>query len=415
MLIRFVAIFFFVTTMMLSVSFAVDEFNIVQSGLFWIVLPATAITVIVIISLASMLSHAFNMPQLEAWAKIEFREFIIGVILSVIVLSIFLTPDLISILTGTPNFVTSSINTLTVFRDNYLLVAYTSTIYASHELTLLTGYRYIYPISFLYFSHTDVTAPFTGVGTLLLLVSHAAAGLSTAIMVYNSTIVLLEFFLVASVLLLPFALSLRLIPFSRRLGTTMIALCVGAYIFLPFSVFLVSQFHTQINLVDLDKMIELSSSELNAIHLTIPIGFGDLCKNDAFKLFTSLPGEIWGIISGISYCIPSCAGTGPGYAACYTACFASVWSYTVYHAYPFANDIVQLTYGTSFYLANKLSGIDAGIVYNIIHEFLKGVNSIVLLSYINVLVIGIITYVGIRSVSTALGGEYMLPAIQKLI
>jgi len=66
-----------------------------------ILIPITAITVMVILALIYMLSHMLMIPMLDAWAKTEIREVIAGMVLAVVVYAmLFSVNNIATALTG---------------------------------------------------------------------------------------------------------------------------------------------------------------------------------------------------------------------------------------------------------------------------------------------------------------------------
>ncbi|MBI5046406.1 hypothetical protein HZC07_01605 [Candidatus Micrarchaeota archaeon] len=57
----------------------------------------------------------------------------------------------------------------------------------------------------------------------------------------------------------------------------------------------------------------------------------------------------------------------------------------------------------------------AGTAFTQLQPFLKDINNLVLIGYVDFIFIGIITVVGARSLSAALGGEWYMAGIQRLI
>jgi hypothetical protein len=75
----------------------------------------------------------------------------------------------------------------------------------------------------------------------------------------------------------------------------------------------------------------------------------------------------------------------------------------------------QNVYGFSVFAANVASDKNIVDIYNVLKPFLKAVNDRIVLCYIDLILISTITYVGVKSVSSALGGEYFLAGLQRLI
>jgi len=384
---------------LLPLSFS--EFVLSEMGNFWIITAPVAMIVTVLLAIMYMASKALSQPQLEAWTKLELREFLVGVVLIVLVITVMQASALLlPMLTGyqgsMKDYAVFELNTFTT----PLLTAYNSAIEASHHLTLLSGYSFSYPMSLWYFSLSYWEAPYGGYASLITMLYHASQGLTNAILIYQTAVLLIDFFTSSALALIPLAFALRLIPFTRQAGTTLIALCLGAFIFLPFSVFLVSEFHKTMSIPS-PSIPDFSSMEVN-----IPLGFKEICSGNA-KNFASVPGEVWGVAICGPFCIIS--------TIAYAACFANCWQFVTSVFYPMMVTVGQNVYGFAVFAANLASDKDIVEIYNVLQPFLRAVNDRIVLCYIDLIIISTITYVGVKSVSSALGGEYFLAGLQRLI
>lgn len=376
-------------------------FVLVGMDNFFAITAPVCLIVITLLAMTYMASKALSQPQLEAWTKLELREFIVGMIVILLVISIVESANIsLFYLTGYDGDLTSyAVSRLTSFA-NPLVSAYEDAIEASHHLTLLSGYSFSYPVSAWYFSFSFHISPYGGYSSLIVMLYHATQGLTNAILIYNAAALFVDFFSKSAIVLLPFAMALRIIPFTRQAGTTLIALCLGAYFFFPFSVFLVSKFH------DVISPATPIIADFSSMQVDIPLGFGELCKGWA-KDFASIPGEIW----GVAICAPIAIACWAGYAACFAQC----WQFVTSVMYPMVVMFGQLGYGMMLFMANMMADKNITEIYYVLKPFLQAVNERVVLCYIDVIVIATITYVGVKSVSSALGGEYFLAGIQRLI
>src|SRR5208283_2209935 len=91
--------------------------------------------------------------------------------------------------------------------------------------------------------------------------------------------------------------------------------------------------------------------------------------------------------------------------------------------YPLVTEILQLVMAALLLtwegaitardaVASTNYGVDA---YNTLFPFLRDINSLVLLIYLDIIMIMTITVVGARSISAALGGDWYMAGIQRLI
>jgi hypothetical protein len=383
------------------VSLSFSEFVLSEMSNFWVITAPIAMIVIVLLAIMYMASKALSQPQLEAWTKLELREFLVGAVLIVLVLTVMQASALLlPMLTGhqgsMKDYAVLQLETFT----SPLIIAYNSAIEASHHLTLLSGYSFSYPMSLWFFSLSYFEAPYGGYSSLIVMLYHATQGLTNAILIYQTAALLIDFFTSAALAMIPLAFALRLIPFTRQAGTTLIALCLGAFIFLPFSVFLVSEFHKTMSIPF------PSISDFSPMKVNIPLGFKEICSGNA-KDFASVPGEIW----GVAICAPYALTCLTAYAACFAEC----WQFVTSVFYPMMVTVGQNVYGFSVFAANVASDKNIVDIYNVLKPFLKAVNDRIVLCYIDLILISTITYVGVKSVSSALGGEYFLAGLQRLI
>jgi len=372
------------------------------------IFPVILLIVVLILVMMNMASTALNMPQLEAWARIEIRELIVSVIIIIAVLAIVEGSDLaiaLSSYSGSSSLLDVAKNSVLDF-SRLLEDSYKDAIKVSHYITLLSGFSFSYPVSFYYFSTSYMEAPYSAYGSMLTTLYQAMQGLSNSILIYHAIALLLDFFAYIGLYLLPIAFSLRVIPYTRSVGTTLIALCLAAYIIFPFSVYLTAQLHNSISTASAE---DLRIQSFSSMKLNIPFGFTSICKG-WIKDFTSTPGEVWGVV----ICTPLCLLSLFGYAACWASC----WNYVTTVFYPVAINMGQSLYGMMF-LGYTVLGGSAGqkisLIYGVLFPYFNAINNFVMLSYIDVILISTITYVGAKSISAALGGEYYLPGLQRLV
>ena len=371
--------------------------SILGFDMFSAVFPIVAMIMIVILAMLYMVSQMFSLPALNAWVKTEIREFIVGAIVIAIVLGVFFgTTGFVSVLTGKDNPEKAAQDAFKPVVDN-LNEAYRDIIRVSQEMTLIAGYSYNFPaLPLFYFTYTDLSAPYSGVGQVLSALSQTASAVSNSLMVYLSLSVLMQFFSFASLVILPFALSLRIIPFTRQLGSTLIALSIGGYILFPSAIIIVGELH---NLIEIPKP-NLSDGQISKLHMEIPAGFGAFCESD-IKWFAAT-GEIgW----GFAFCLP-CSPFG-----CFPVCFPLVTEVI----YPAIMESFQLIYGWTFYAAAKTMDFDVGEIYDTLAPFLQEIGNLVVISYVDTILVALITIITVKGVSTALGGEYFMAGIQRLV
>ncbi|HSB47211.1 MAG TPA: hypothetical protein VLD37_04290 [Candidatus Bilamarchaeum sp.] len=370
--------------------------------------PAVIVIVIIFLSLTAMLANTISDPRLEAWYKTELREFVAGVALIVIITAAVISSNgAATALTGTGNYIQASKDVI----DGMLAKSDS----AFHELIASAGrirasatYAPYINVPLWYVSISYSTSPLAGIGMILGSLNLGAQALSNAIFLFEGLRLLVIFMgVVAPKILLPLSFIARIIPFTRRVGNTLIAIAVGASVFMPFAIILVDKLNGTISLptphVDDIGQLDtfLPSDIVEPLCQTIPLRVILGLTDPLFSLVVCLPLILIPIV-------------GPGL---FSACFNLVF----YVIYPLINVIFQ---GVMTVLLIAWEGILEGIggpegyaeaVFNQIHPFLTQINNFVLVSYIDFILIVLITVAGARSLSAALGGEWYMAGVQRLI
>jgi hypothetical protein len=376
------------------------------------ILPVTAVVVVIFLALMRMMSTAIQSPQISAWVKTEMRELIAGVILVVIIYTFFIgSKGITSAVTGTGDYLNTSVNIIDNILTNSSIGydrAMHDVIRAATRIRAAATYSPYLSVPLWYVGLTYSTAPMSGIGILFSPLASATQGIANIIFLYEGLALMLRFSATAvPAVLLPIALSLRLIPFTRKIGNTLISVSLAAVVLLPFSVFIVDAIHKTIDYPN----AFLTSSEMDRLDpgawaMTIAEPF---CENMVIRTILSLNDLLFSILVCLPlYLIPV---VGPGL---YAACQPLVQN--VIH--PLMMLILQVVYDAALlsWIALAREGIGyANEAFDIVYPFLMQVNNLVLLGYLDAMIIGIITISGARSISVALGGEWYLGGIQRLI
>jgi len=374
------------------------------------VLPVTAVVVVIFIALMRMMGGVLQSPQISAWVKTELRELIAGVILVLIIYTFFIgSKGISSAITGTGDYLNASVdiidNILTNSTNGYDRAMY-DVIKAGTRVRAAATYSPYMSQAFPYVSITYSTAPLSGVGILFAPLASATQGIANVLFLYEGLALLLRFAATAvPAVLLPISLSLRLIPFTRKIGNTLIAICLAAIVLMPFSVFIVGAMH---NVIDYPDAF-LTSGALDRLDpsawaMTIAEPF---CENMAIRFILSLNDVIFPLI----VCSPLLLFTitAPFFPTCFTI---------VHYVYHLMMIIVQVIYAIALISWTTFAGEGIGYAndaFEVVYPFLMQINNLVLLGYLDAIIIGIITISGARSISVALGGEWYLGGIQRLV
>ncbi len=395
-----------------SLSFAQDFRSLAQLSL-----PFVIFMMIVLLSLLYMASQMFQLPQLTSWVKTEIRELVVAAILFVIVFAIFNggANTLSQLLTGDANYYARA-HTHIAQMKMISLAAYDDLIRLFHAVGMRAGFSASIGIP-LYFSALNSSgAPYSGYSTFFVLLSQAANGLSNLVFIYTAMEVLLDFFVALGNLgLIYLAFAFRFIPFTRQLGSTLVALVLGASVIYPFSLVFVSQMHSLIDVSDtisgrqfvrpqVNPVAFIGDANTEGLEFTIPLGSNAICKEWPIRALTGLFGE-WSLILPI--CIPiSIATFGVGWAPC-TYLISSV-------IYPILVTVTAVLWSISIGSALLGSSV-VGPLFDVLNPFFLDINNLAVIGYVDVILSLIITYITTKSISTALGGEYMIPGVQRLV
>ncbi len=383
-----------------NISFAVEPVNLTYA------VPVVIILVTIFIAAMSMLATAIADPRLEAWAKTELRELFAGVILIALVTAFFLSSSGISVaLTGETDYIQVAKDTM----DNWISEydhAFITIMRAAAKIRIAATYSPYMNIPLWYVSISYSTNPLGGVGILLGTLNVASSALTNAMFIAEGMRMMIVFMQVAApTVLLPLSFILRLIPFSRRIGNTMIAVTLAGMIFFPFGVILADNLNGSIDMPN--PTINLNSLDANP---GVMIAFEPLCESEAIRVLLSLTDVVFALL----VCLPLLFT--PWTAGFYPACYNIVKEIV----YPLINVIFQLA-GTALMLAWDIAysaglGRDYAVgAFQALETFLTAVNNLVLIGYIDFILIAIITIAGARSLSTALGGEWYMAGVQRLI
>ncbi|MBI5051395.1 hypothetical protein HZC08_01415 [Candidatus Micrarchaeota archaeon] len=159
--------FLLFTLLALSISFSQWDKFCSQSLLNCSIFPLTALITVILLAFIHLLGSAIQSPQLEGWVKVEIRELILAFILALILVGLAVgTSGFSFILTGEADLQKNANTKLTSLVDN-LKPAYESLIKTSHYMGVLSGYSFVYPVPLWYASYTYMSAPYSGVSSIL--------------------------------------------------------------------------------------------------------------------------------------------------------------------------------------------------------------------------------------------------------
>ncbi|MFN7991140.1 MAG: hypothetical protein U0R44_03190 [Candidatus Micrarchaeia archaeon] len=363
--------------------------------------PAIAIIVVIFLAAMNMLAHSISNPQLEAWAKTEIREFLAGLIIIAIVIGILVGSNgLAVVLTGHNDYITKAQSVVDSWGDG-LTGAYHDVITAASYIRVAASYSSGTNIPIWWVSLSYQTAPLSGASIYLVPLSLATQGLSNAIFLAEAIRLLISFFgVVIPQILLPMAFCARLIPFTRRVGNTLIAICVGVVLFLPLSVIIADMVNGQIGLTA-PALSDPDSLDSNPFPI---YAIGWACEAAPIRILFSLTDPLFALI----LCLPIAWIPGA-----FPVCFDLLW----HVVYPIISLIFQIVNAVTLIAWEAFinPGKYGGTVFDHLQPFMRDVSNYVMVIYMDIVLIAIITMSSIRSLSAALGGEWYMAGIQRLI
>lgn len=369
-----------------------------------LLVPLTVMVMIAFLGITRMLSGTISDPKLEAWVKTEIRELVAALIIIAALTGTTLAANgLGKVLTNEDNVIASAIDIIDTKWIEKFDDSFKTAIVAAGKIKSAATYSPSMSVPLWYVSISYTTNPLAGAMLLLTPLTMAVQALSNAIFLSEGMRLLLSYSsVITPQILLPGAFIVRLIPFTRKLGNTLIALAIALHIFLPFSIILVDKLNDTIDRPDPDMDTDLLNGGADWMTIASP-----LCKLQPARVLLGLGDLPFALI----VCSPLLFV--PGGQAAYPPCVLTVQNVV----YP----IIQMVFQISFSVTNGLweplvsvLGYE-GMAFDQVMPFLREVNSLVFLTYLNLILIATITVSGARSLSSALGGEVYMFGVQRLV
>lgn len=287
-------------------------------------------------------------------------------------------------------------------------VAYSDIIQASGKIRSAATYAPYMNIPLWFVSINYASNPLAGIALMLNSLNMGAQALTNVIFLDESIKVLLLFSkAVVPPVLLPLSFVLRMIPFTRKVGSTMIALSIAAVVLFPFAVILTGELNKSIT-VPSPRIDDLGALDANPWSMVVVEPF---CETEAVRMLLGLTDPLFSLVVCIPLLLIPIAGPG---------LFAACFNLVMYLIYPLIMLIFQVLMSVLVIIweLSLMAGGDvdyAMAVFDQVRPFLGEVNGLVLVSYLDMILIATITIVGARSLSAALGGEAYMAGIQRLI
>ncbi len=391
-------------------------FSFAQYMDFMPLVPAIALTMAVVLAFIHMVATALSDPKLEAWVKTELRELIAGVILVIIISSAFAASNSITVaISGEDNYMQIAIDeveSILTDANNGVDRAYKDIVVSAAKVRMGATYMPRISVALWYVVLNYSTTPYAGIAPMISSLGLAASALVNVMFIYEGVLLILKFSaVVVPSIVLPLAFCARLIPFTRKIGNTLIGISLGAIVLLPLSLVLVGVVNGDV--VDYPQA-SLSQREKDNLDANPwAMAFAEpFCGSDTMRTIFGMTDLGFAAV----VCLPVLFAYPPGYYACMQIVQNSV--------YPLISNFFYLAHATVLIL--WLAKADAGVgteasegwpnaVFETLYPFLTEVNNLTLLLYVDFILIAILTVTGAKSISTALGGEWYLAGIQRLV
>ncbi|MFH1520570.1 MAG: hypothetical protein ABID61_02920 [Candidatus Micrarchaeota archaeon] len=369
-----------------------------------LMVPLTVMIIIALLAITRMISNAISNPKLDAWVKTEIRELVAAlIIISALTGATLAATGLGKVLTNENDAVAAAIDIIDTKWIDKFDDAFKTTIVAAGKIKSAATYSPSMSIPLWFVSLSYTTNPLAGAMLLLTPLTMSVQALTNAIFLSEGMRLLLSYSAVITPqILLPGAFIVRLIPFTRKLGNTLIALAIALHVFLPFSIILVDRLNDTIDRPN--PTMDTSMLDGGAEAMTYA---ALLCKLKPARVLLGLGDYPFALI----VCSPLLFI--PGGQAAFPGCVLLVQNVV----YP----IIQLVMQISFTVTNLAwEGLVSGLNYeegafDQVMPFLREVSNLVFLTYLNLILIATITISGARSLSGALGGEIYMFGVQRLV
>ncbi|MFA5076832.1 MAG: hypothetical protein WC488_00170, partial [Candidatus Micrarchaeia archaeon] len=250
---------------------------------------------------------------------------------------------------------------------------------------------------------------------LMQSLSVLASNISTGILVYEAMILFMRFlFSISITAILPIGFALRFIPFTRKIGGTLLGLAIAGIFAYPFAMALAAEIHDN---VDVQHSM-ITAEDLGKVSLHLPSFLVGLCTNDFIRVFTSLSEWGWWAIICIPLCLACCLLTGLWH--CLAPIAGWCWWGISYQFYNFTQMALMLVSSAAMVSASQRMqsaiGADAGAIHDIVmNHLIIPVSSASALPIMEAVFVGGFTILVARSLSSALGGELAIAGLERLI
>jgi len=189
----------------------------------------------------------------------------------------------------------------------------------------------------------------------------------------------------------------------------LIALAIAGIVFLPFAIIIADALNSSISPF---PNANLSGGDLDSLDANpwAMVAAEPFCETEAIRMLLSLTNVLFSIV----VCLPLLLAvvTAGLYQPCYEIMSNLVYP-LIHFIFQVVMTVLMIIWLAAF--AGTIGEDYAKEVFNTIYGFMVEVNNLVLVGYLDLIIIGIITVVGAKSLSAALGGEWYMAGIQRLV
>ncbi|MDD2655461.1 MAG: hypothetical protein PHQ80_02215 [Candidatus ainarchaeum sp.] len=263
-----------------------------------------------------------------------------------------------------------------------------------------------------YVTWGESSAPFAGISHVMVALNQGAQQLTFQLLSFRVVLIFLSYInSVVPSFILPIGMAFRVFPFTKKIGNTLIALSLGALFMFPASLVLVKEIHGSINSEKVNEA--LGKSFLLEYEGVGSETYGPLmafCKEPVLRIIL-LPGEI---PLSIIWASIVCAFSTLAYAACWIA----QWMFFLQILWPLLNFAVQNIF--SIFVLPFANQMEPQMIYDDLVQpvqmiLLPAIAETAMFAIIASLIIAIVTITGTKAIASAIGGDYILYGITRLV
>ncbi|MGC8924157.1 MAG: hypothetical protein ACP5KJ_03120 [Candidatus Micrarchaeia archaeon] len=382
----------------------------------------------IVVGLAYMVSKIFSSPQIEQWSKVELNEAFITTLYAASILAIVGVFDVamsefesLGIIVS-PTNITDVVQTMVGIGMD--LVVKIAGMYS--YLSIVSWLSYSPGISMDTFlglgktSFSYMSSPLSFFGYVLepygILQTVAIGGVASVIGQYVVYILIKDLFLGY---LLPFSLVLRAFPITRKLGSTLLAIVVGAYFFYPLSMGIMMASTCNLKYNDPTTFADFFAKGAGALGFALMEFFKKLLDMLAFPVYIYRLIEFLANKLVDEMCNGSCSGLnalccGTAYYIAVSIVF-SIWPYVLYLDLYYT--VYKLIFAIVSFIAAFVATIGtliadptyfADMVSNSVLDHIAGFSVLYAYAFFAPIFSFMFTLLGIRTMLTLFGGDEVI-------